>query len=74
MDPILWIVVGVVALLLGGGGYFYLRGRRPPQEEAYASFNCPHCKRKLRYLVKRAGRPGECPRCHKRLTFPAVGK
>ena len=74
MDTTLWVAVAVGALLLAGGGLLFLRARRPRTGEAHATFHCPHCKWKLRYLVKRAGHPGECPRCRKRLTFPAGGR
>ncbi len=70
MDPMYMVIGAVAVLALGGGGYFLLRGRRGPKEIVYMHFNCPHCKRKLRYQSKQAGHRGECPRCRGALTFP----
>ena len=74
MGPLTWIlVVGVVALG-AGGGYLFLRGRRGPAKEEYEHFSCPSCRQRLRYYPRQAGRPGECPRCHKPITFPGTPK
>lgn len=71
------IAVGikVVALL---GGLVYVLGRRPAAEaekEAYASWACPHCKRRLKFRLSSAGKAGQCPRCKRFFKFPdAVGQ
>jgi LPXTG-motif cell wall-anchored protein len=70
MDIVTWIVVVGVVVLGGGGGYLFFRRRRGPVKEEYEHFNCPHCKQRLRYYPRQAGRAGECPRCHKPITFP----
>jgi DNA-directed RNA polymerase subunit RPC12/RpoP len=70
IDPV-YIVVGAIAVgLLAGVGYFILRARSRPKEIVYEHFNCPHCKRRLRYQSKQAGHSGQCPRCRGTLTFP----
>ena len=66
------IILGVGAGL-AVGGYLFLRSRAEP-EELYYRFLCPSCGRKLRYRARKAGRPGMCPRCKQRCTFPAVPK
>jgi hypothetical protein len=38
------------------------------------SFSCPHCARLLRFELKFARKPGVCPGCGKRFTFPATGE
>ena len=72
MDPILIVVLIVIALVVVVGGYFFVRSRQGPTEEPYYHFNCPGCRRKLRYRARQAGHAGMCPRCNKACTFPAV--
>jgi hypothetical protein len=43
---------------------------RQPREEPSFFFRCPGCGQKLRYLARKAGRPGQCPRCKQGCTFP----
>jgi hypothetical protein len=62
------VVVGVPIVAVGG--YLFARARRAPKEIEYEHFNCPHCKRRLRYQPKQAGHQGQCPRCRKAFTFP----
>jgi predicted RNA-binding Zn-ribbon protein involved in translation (DUF1610 family) len=72
MSPVVWVILGVTAALLGGGGFFWLRGRRAPKEEPVFHLNCPSCGRRLGYKARQAGRQGQCPRCRKTFTFPAI--
>ena len=73
MDPVLIVVLIVVAILLGGAGYVFLRGRsKSAKGEDYYHFNCPGCRRKLRYRSRQAGHAGACPRCNKSFTFPIM--
>jgi hypothetical protein len=71
MDPTL-LIVGVVAgvAVLGVAGFLLVRHRGRPKEIVYEHFNCPHCKRRLRYQQKQAGHSGQCPQCRRALTFP----
>jgi hypothetical protein len=69
MSTELIILLVVVAVVAAGGVVVYLRAR-PPAEEPVHHFNCPHCKRKLRYRNRQAGKPGACPRCRQSFTFP----
>lgn len=71
MDPtyvVIGLIVGVPVLAVAG--YLFARSRSGPKEVVYEHFNCPHCKRRLRYQQKQAGHSGQCPRCHRPLTFP----
>jgi hypothetical protein len=69
------IVVGVIVLgiVLGGGGYLFVRLRGPKEEPDY-HFQCPKCRRRLRYKAKQVGRKGQCPQCGETLTFPPISK
>jgi hypothetical protein len=67
------VLLVIVALALIVGVVVYLR-TRPPQEEEPLHFNCPSCKRRLRYLPKQAGHQGACPRCRETFVFPGIAK
>jgi hypothetical protein len=67
------VVVIAVLVLLVVGAFLFLRNRRPEVEE-YQNFNCPQCRRKLRYKSHQSGKPGACPRCGQRFNFPGVLK
>ncbi len=69
MSPILIILL--VALAVGGavGVYFYVRPRAV-EEEPVLYFQCPQCRRKLRYRRRQAGHKGACPRCKSGISFP----
>jgi hypothetical protein len=67
---LLVIGAGAVVLVAAGAGFWLLRSR-PPKEEPVYHFNCPHCRRKLRYRKKQLGHTGQCPQCRKPLTFPS---
>jgi hypothetical protein len=69
----MYVVLVVVLLLLGVGAFLILRGRKSEVEE-YQNFNCPQCRRKLRYKTHQAGKPGACPRCGQRFNFPGMAK
>ena len=51
-------------------GLVWLLFFRQPREEQSFFFRCPGCGQKLRYLARKAGRPGQCPRCKQGCTFP----
>jgi hypothetical protein len=72
-DPTVIVIVVIVALALVVGVVVYLR-TRPPEEEEPLHFNCPSCKRRLRYLPKQAGHQGACPRCRETFVFPGAAK
>jgi hypothetical protein len=71
MSPALMIFLVLAAFAAGLGGYRYYRSR-PAAEEPYYHFQCPSCKRKLRFRASKAGQPGMCPRCRNPCTFPAA--
>ena len=72
-DPVVITVVAVVVVLLAVGVFLFLRSLKALVEE-YQSFNCPQCRRKLRYKTPQAGKPGACPRCGQRFNFPGMAK
>ncbi len=74
MDPILIALLAIVALLAATIGVIvYLRNRAAVEEEDL-HFNCPSCKRRLRYKPKQAGHHGACPRCRESFVFPGAAK
>jgi hypothetical protein len=72
MDPFTIILVSVIAVLCGIGGVIVVLRRRPKKEEPVFHFNCPKCRRRLRYRAGQIGHAGQCPQCKSALTFPAV--
>jgi hypothetical protein len=71
MNTTVVILLVVGAAVLAGGGFLFLRSRAPKEEPVYR-FNCPNCKRRLRYRGKQSGHHGACPRCKQPFLFPAV--
>jgi hypothetical protein len=65
-----WILLAVAVPIVVGGVWFFFLRKSAPKEEPILHFQCPHCRRKLRYKSRQAGHAGLCPRCHKNLTFP----
>lgn len=71
------MIVGIVVVaLLGVGAYVFVRRSKPPEEESAFYFNCPNCRRRLKYRLHQAGHKGQCPQCKQALSFPhpAVGQ
>jgi hypothetical protein len=66
---IILLVVGVAAVI---GVVVLIVRSRPPKEEPVFYFNCPNCRRKLRYRSKQIGRHGACPQCKTTFQFPGV--
>jgi hypothetical protein len=73
MDTTLIVILVIVALALVVGVVVFLRNR-PVEEEEPLTFNCPGCKRKLRYKPTQAGHHGACPRCRETFVFPGPAK
>jgi hypothetical protein len=73
MTPTLIVVVVAVVVLAAIGAFLLFRSR-PPKEEPIFHFNCPSCRRRLRYRAQQAGRQGACPQCKGVFTFPLAGK
>jgi LPXTG-motif cell wall-anchored protein len=73
MDPTLGIALGAVVVIAGIGGFFLLRRKRVVEEPTY-HFNCPQCRRRLKYRAHQAGKKGGCPLCKHNFTFPLVPK
>jgi hypothetical protein len=76
MDPTLLTVVIVLVVFAGAGVFLFLKTRKKAAkaDDNYYSFNCPNCRRKLRYRTRQAGHSGMCPRCNTPCTFPAAPK
>src|SRR5262245_41164915 len=51
------------------GGLLWAKNLRANGEYSYQG--CPKCRQRLRFQVRKAGRPGQCPRCHSRFTLTA---
>jgi predicted Zn finger-like uncharacterized protein len=71
MSPTFVILLVVAAAVVVMGGSLWLRSRRVKEEPTY-HFNCPHCRRRLRFRHHQLGRPGGCPRCKKTFIFPVT--
>jgi hypothetical protein len=73
--PIVLIgLIGLFVLLCCTHGVLFLRLRKRAtrKELADCRFNCPKCKRRLRYRASHGGRAGRCPTCGRAILFPAV--
>jgi hypothetical protein len=69
------ILGGLFAILLGTHVALLIRNRKiaaAPEELYY--FQCPKCKRKMRFREKQAGRLGACPLCRRPIVFPRLDK
>src|SRR5262249_48383270 len=65
-------VTGASACVLSAsvaGGYVWAKISRGGSEYNYRA--CPKCRQRLRFQVRKAGRPGQCPRCRHRFTLTA---
>lgn len=62
-------LLGAAAVIGGVAWWFFFR---QPQKEQSFFFRCPSCGQKLRYLARKAGKLGKCPRCNKGCTFPST--
>jgi hypothetical protein len=67
MYLLLFVLVGAAAVLALSWWLFF---HQSPKEQSFF-FRCPACGQKLRYLARKAGRSGMCPRCKKPCTFPS---
>jgi hypothetical protein len=68
-----WVLtaVGMVLVAAVVGSYLVPMLRRSRHTApVYDHFNCPGCKRRLRFLPRQAGHRGRCPTCKRDLTFP----
>jgi hypothetical protein len=67
---VIWIIVGVLGLLGTSGIFFYRKRLRSNREEPVYHFNCPGCRRRLKFLARQAGHRGMCANCKTNLEFP----
>jgi hypothetical protein len=63
------LLLGFLGAAALAGLSWWLFFRLPRAEQSY-SFHCPSCGQKLRYLARKAGQLGKCPRCKQACTFP----
>ena len=69
MNALVWFLLAAAALL--GALMYALRVRAQRLEETTEHhFTCPHCRHRVPYRARQAGRVDSCPRCLKRITFP----
>lgn len=66
----MWWIAAIGVAFLAAGGYVFYRSR-PPREDPYFAYTCPHCEKKLHHRRSRAGHRGVCPRCKKVFTIPS---
>ena len=67
-----WILIGIVILLAGANSYILWRRRPSKIIEPIYHFQCPGCRRKLKYRARQVGNQGMCPQCRQRWVFPPV--
>jgi hypothetical protein len=66
---VIWIVV--ILGVVGTSGIFLYRIRRnSKREEPVYHFNCPGCRRRLKFFARQAGHRGMCANCKTNLEFP----
>jgi hypothetical protein len=63
------VLLGLLGAVAGIGMVWWFFFRSPREEPSFF-FRCPGCGQKLRYLARKAGRSGQCPRCKQGCTFP----
>jgi hypothetical protein len=64
-------IVGVFVLLLVANVVVAMRGRlKQGKEEVFFHYNCPKCRRKLRYRERQIGSLARCPLCERPIVFP----
>lgn len=65
------ILIGsVVLLLLANIGVLVYGRLKQKQDETVFHYNCPKCRRKLRYREGQIGRLAKCPLCERPIVFP----
>lgn len=73
MHWISWVLlVAVVGMSVALAVHYALKLRGRQRTETVHHLKCPHCRRRLRYRSRQAGRAGMCPRCRQKLVFPAI--
>lgn len=72
MSPTAIVLFTLVTILALANVVAWWRMRPRTSHQPIYHFNCPSCKRRLRYRARQAGNPGMCPRCHERWTFPPI--
>jgi hypothetical protein len=69
MNLLSWIVLVAGVPLLTVLGYAVLQRVRGSAAETIHRFLCPHCRHRLGYRARQAGRLGICPRCRHHIPF-----
>ena len=72
MSVIPVILLSIVAILICANAFVYWRRRPAKVQEPIYHFQCPGCRRKLRYRARQVGNQGMCPRCRQRWVFPPI--
>jgi hypothetical protein len=64
-------LASVLVLLLVANIAVAMRGRlKQAKEEIYFHYNCPKCRRRLRYRERQIGSLARCPLCERPIVFP----
>jgi hypothetical protein len=64
-------LAGVVAAT--GGGFFFVQ-TQSSRDQRLHHFQCPSCRRRLRYRSRQVGHRGRCGTCGSLLTFPPLSR
>jgi hypothetical protein len=73
LEEIPWVLIVFLLLAAGGlgwAGYSFYQRSQAAKLEGLAYFNCPGCRRKIKYRMRQAGHRGQCSNCKSALTFP----
>jgi hypothetical protein len=71
MDILTISIVGAV-LVIGGLFSAIVLRRRLAANAPHSHCRCPACDQKIRYLLSKAGKPVQCPRCPERFNLPTA--
>jgi hypothetical protein len=74
MDPTVLVLVLASAAALAGGFLLARRLLRRREDRTFYHFRCPGCQRRLRFQARQVGHKGQCSKCGRDLTFPAVSQ
>jgi transcription initiation factor IIE alpha subunit len=74
MDPTILLAVLAAVAVLAGGFLLVRRLGRRGVDATFHHFQCPGCRRRLRFQGRQVGHKGRCSHCGRDLVFPAVSQ
>ncbi len=72
MGTVGWVTFVVMAALAYGCALWARSQARP--RDPYHHFQCPSCRRRLRYRLRQVGHRGQCCNCRQPLIFPPLAR